>query len=82
MIKCMGFGNLFDGIFSSAYIGYKKPSKEFYEKIFFEISHEGLLKEDIFYIDDEERNIIAGKEFGFNSFHYKNFKELELEIKK
>lgn len=81
MIQEMGFGILFDGIFSSANIGYKKPSSEFYEKMFKEISSEMILKKDILYVDDEENNVDSGRKFGFNSFQYKNFKELEIKLK-
>ena len=82
MIKYWGFGQLFDGIFSSGYLGVKKPEEEFYKKVYSQISKEKINKNEILYIDDEEKNIIAGKRFGFNGFLYKNFDELKIELKK
>lgn len=76
--KEMGFNELFDGIFSSAEIGYKKPSTEFYEKIFKQINKNlEIRKDEILYVDDDESNVTAGKEFGFNTLHYKSFKDLQ-----
>jgi putative hydrolase of the HAD superfamily len=49
MRKEMGFGDIFDGIFSSADIGCKKPDREFYEFIFREVAKKGVSKEQIFW---------------------------------
>ncbi len=44
IVNKMNFGKIFDKIFSSAYIGYKKPSLVFFEKVFKEIEKEQKVK--------------------------------------
>lgn len=76
--KEMGFAELFDGVFSSAELGCKKPSLEFYSKVFDKLSQDTkVTKEEILYIDDEEPNIEAAKQFGFNVIHFKSIKDLQ-----
>lgn len=82
MIKQMGFGSLFDGIFSSAFVGYKKPSKEFYEHVLSKISSDILDRNEILYVDDDRNNILVAKEFGVQVCHYKKFKDLENELRR
>ncbi|MFA7245476.1 MAG: HAD-IA family hydrolase [Candidatus Magasanikbacteria bacterium] len=66
----MKFGELFDGIFSSAYIGHKKPTKEFYEFI---LDNLNIPAKEIFYLDDDVKNIEIAKELGIESYLYKDF---------
>ena len=77
----MKFGRIFDEIFSSAHIGYKKPSKEFYEFI---INKLNIPTEEILYIDDDEKNIETAKQLEIESYLYKDFNEFKkyLETKK
>ncbi|MBT5022473.1 HAD-IA family hydrolase [Candidatus Woesearchaeota archaeon] len=72
----MGFGKLFDGIFSSAYLGCKKPSQDFYSEVYNELG-ESFSKDEILYIDDEEKNVNAGLEFGFKVVLFKNISDLD-----
>jgi len=68
----MKFGEIFDGIFSSSHIGYKKPSTEFYKFILDKIN---VSTKEIFYLDDDAKNIESAKELGIESYLYKDFDE-------
>ena len=71
----MGFNNVFDGIFSSAEIGSKKPDREFYEFIFREVAKKGITKDQIFYIDDTASHVESAEEQGIDSYLYTDFEE-------
>lgn len=63
----VGLKKYFDGIFSSAEIGFKKPNKEFYLKVI------ALLKcapKDIIFFDDDEENVESAKEVGLDARFY------------
>ncbi len=76
----MGFGELFDGIFSSANIGFTKPDKRYYEFILKELNKEGIASREIFYFDDSEKNIVAADLLGINARLYEKFADLEREM--
>ena len=56
----------YDYVFLSYELGIKKPAKELFEKVQKKLPFK---KENILFIDDTERNIIAAKEFGWNAVH-------------
>ncbi|MFH1287000.1 MAG: HAD-IA family hydrolase [Candidatus Magasanikbacteria bacterium] len=66
----MGFEKLFDGIFSSAEIGSKKPQAEFYEFIFREL---GVNKDKILYTDDTASHVEGAKLAGIDAYLYTEF---------
>lgn len=66
----MGFGQIFDGIFSSAAIGSKKPQLEFYEYIFQKL---GVEKDTILYIDDTVSHVEAAKLAGIEAYLYTKY---------
>lgn len=73
--KEFSYDQVFNKIFSSAYVGAKKPNVEFFEEIlkyFKEISSD-IKKEEIVFWDDDVENVSGAKEFGFNSIQYKDF---------
>lgn len=75
ILNKMGFGEIFDNIFSSAHVGHKKPSQEFFESIMKHL--DGINKEEIVFWDDQQKNIEGAKEFGFHAEVYtslENFK--------
>ncbi|HAY12667.1 TPA: hypothetical protein DDY55_03710 [Candidatus Falkowbacteria bacterium] len=77
----MGFKDVFDHIFSSADIGYKKPEREFYEFIFNWINKtDSATKDEIFYIDDSQDAIDAAKTFGINAHFYTGFEDFTNQI--
>jgi len=75
MRKEMGFDKVFDGIFSSAEIGSKRPDREFYEFIFREVAKKGISKEQIFYIDDTASHVESAEEQGVDAHLYSDFEE-------
>lgn len=81
MKNTMGFKDIFDHIFSSAEIGYKKPDREFYQFIFNWINKtESTAKEEIFYIDDSQKAIDAANSFGINGHFYASFDDFTNQV--
>ena len=78
MRKQMGFNKIFDNIFSSAEVGFKKPDKEFFQAIMKELKR--LKKQEILFWDDREKNILGAKKFGFKAYIYKNFSDFKEKI--
>jgi putative hydrolase of the HAD superfamily len=81
MKKEMGFEEIFDGIYSSAYVGYKKPDERFYEEISKDLKNkEGIRVEEIMFFDDEKENVDAANKFGWQAYLYKNFNNFQEKI--
>lgn len=76
----MGFGSQFDGIFSSSYIGHKKPEQDFFKKILNEVKP--VKANEVLFWDDSEENIIAAKNLGFEAHLYQNFSDFQSKMKK
>lgn len=70
LVEKLGFAKLFDKIFSSAYIGYKKPQKEFYQHIIDDLK---LNKDEVVFWDDEAEKLEAVKDQGFKIEKYIDF---------
>lgn len=66
----MKFGELFDGIFSSAEMGSKKPHVEFYEFILQKLD---IDKDKILYTDDTASHVEGAREVGIEAYHYTEF---------
>lgn len=76
IIKKMGFGSLFDGVFASGNIGYKKPQVEFFNYVLTKINCEG---KDVLYFDDSPGYLAGAKSLGIQAYLYKDiqgFKEI------
>ena len=72
MKKDMGFEGLFDYVFSSAEIGFKKPQKEFYEKVLKELKKKyGIETDEIIFFDDSQGHINEAKKLGIDGRLYK-----------
>jgi FMN phosphatase YigB (HAD superfamily) len=80
MLKEMGFENLFDKVFSSAYIGSKKPETNFFEYIYQKIHAHSIKKEEIMFWDDEPKHVKAAINFGFKGHVYKNFQDFKEQL--
>lgn len=81
--KNMGFGEIFDGIYSSCEMGCKKPDKKFFEIISDDLKREsGIEPNEIMYWDNDEANVNSAKELGWQSYFYKNFEKFEKIISK
>ena len=71
--KEMGLEKIFDKIYSSAEIGHKKSSREFFQFILDDLKNkEGVSLEETIYWDDKEENIALAKEMGLEGYIYKN----------
>lgn len=80
--KEMGLKNIFNLFFSSADLACKKPEAIFYEKVFASINGKlSVKKEEIFFIDDDEKNIEGAANFGFQTFLYQDFEIFDRTIK-
>jgi len=78
LIEKMGFGNSFDGVFSSAHIGHKKPSEQYFTNI---IDKLDLRPEEIMFWDDSKENVDAAKKLGFDARFYVGYEDFEKIIK-
>ena len=70
---------IFDGVFSSAELGFLKPQPEFWSAI-----HERLGKPDkseVLVWDDDEENVESAKNFGFHSESYSDYDAYENRMK-
>jgi len=79
LINELGFSKIFDKIYVSADIGYKKPSLEFFSHIINDLN--GLGINEILYWDDSNENIEAALKLGINAELYTNFAEFKLRMK-
>lgn len=66
--------NTFDGRIISSDIGYRKPSKDFFQYM---IDVVGFKPEEILFIDDSDRNIEVAEGLGIKSMKYEDVKSLD-----
>lgn len=79
--KNLGFENIFDGIYSSCEMGYKKPDQKFFEYINDDLKRkENLKPEEIMFWDNEEANVAAAKGVGWESHLYDGFDDFQKVI--
>lgn len=69
----MGFDKIFDEIFCSAYMGYRKPDKGFFESI--QNALRPLKPEEIMFWDSDQENIDSARKQGWQGFVYENYDE-------
>jgi putative hydrolase of the HAD superfamily len=67
----MGFAARFDGVFSSAYMGYMKPQVEFFHHILHKLAH--IKAGEILFWDDTLENIVVARTIGLHAEHYSDF---------
>ncbi len=70
MLKHMGFAGAFDGIYSSAHMGLKKPDAEFFAKV---VDDLGVPKERVLFWDDDRQNIDGAQAYGIAAEFYKGY---------
>ena len=73
--KEMWFVKIFDEIYSSADIKHKKPDPKFFDYICDDLSKIWIKKDEILFIDDEEKNINSAIEVWIHAHHYKWYNE-------
>jgi len=71
MLSKMNFSNVFDQVFASAHLGYKKPNLEFYDRLTEKLVD--INKDEILFWDDTWENVKAAKQFGIHAELYTNF---------
>ncbi len=79
LLDNMDFGVLFDNVYSSAFIGYKKPQIEFFEFIFINTR---LQPSELLYFDNDKSNVDAAKSLEINAYLYTNFKKYKDILKR
>lgn len=80
IINEMGFKNIFERVFSSAHIGYKKPQKEFFEHIMQKLAT--VQKENILFWDDTLGHVNAARKFGWHAELYVSFEDFKKKMGK
>ncbi len=76
MKKEMGFETTFDKIYSSNFIGFKKPDIEYYRFILDDLNEK---PNNIVFYDDRQENVESAKSLGINSYLYNPSLKLILE---
>ncbi len=78
MLNEMGFSRSFDKVYSSAHLGHKKPSVEFYSKVFADLNLTD--KKEVLFWDNTGKNVESAKDFGINAELYTSFEDFEKKI--
>jgi len=78
MMDKMGLANVFDKTYASAHLGHKKPSQEFFSKIYGMLNN--IKKNEILFVDDSIENIEGAKKFGVETDFYKSLEGLKEKI--
>jgi 2-haloacid dehalogenase len=71
------FLNAFDGLVISGHEGIRKPNPKFYQLL---LDRYCLKAEEVLFIDDNLRNVIAAREIGIDSIHFTSAEELQKEL--
>lgn len=80
MKDVMGLGEFVEDIFSSAYLGVKKPEPQFWQSVFDKI--QPVSKEEVLVWDDDKENVESAKAFGFNAEFYNGYDSFIETMKK
>lgn len=78
MLDKMAFSSSFDSLFSSADIGYRKPSIDFFDKMFQKLKP--ISKEEVLFWDDTIENVRAASDYGFLAEHYTTFENFDRSL--
>ena len=68
---------VFDKVYPSHHLHKIKPDLSFYKSI---LSSESVSPNEVFFTDDLEKNVLAGKQVGINSFLYTGADNLRKQI--
>lgn len=68
---------LFNRVYSSAFMGIKKPDEEFFNFI---LKDQSINPQDLIYWDDDEENIEAASQLGIKSILYKSIEDIKDNI--
>lgn len=70
MLDHMGFGGVFDKIYSSAHLGLKKPAVEFFAHL---VEDMQVGKDQVLFWDDDQGNIDGALEYGIHAEFYSDY---------
>lgn len=74
----LGGGKVFERVFYSAEIGHTKKEPDYFAFVFRSIGMSAPeAKEEVLFIDDDEENVAAAKNFGFHGHSYYGLQELK-----
>jgi len=71
LVENMGLGKHFDGVFSSASLGFLKSDLGFWAAVYERLGRP--VKTEALVWDDDQKNVAVAKDFGFQAEHYKDF---------
>lgn len=77
IIERMKLGSEFNKVYSSAYLGFKKPETKFYQYI---VDDLGLIKDEVLFWDDEAEELEAVTKQGFIFEKYMDFDSFKNKI--
>ncbi|MFH1286820.1 MAG: HAD hydrolase-like protein [Candidatus Magasanikbacteria bacterium] len=78
MSEKLNFDSMFEKVFSSYEIGFKKPEQEAFSYVYEHVNTvDSLEKNDFLFWDDDLDNVKGAQEFGFQAFQFTNAKEFE-----
>ncbi len=75
----MGFANAFDGMFSSAYIGFMKHDTAFFEAVLREL--DGVKAGEMLFWDDSPGNVATAQEVGLHAEVYRGFEDFQRQLR-
>ncbi len=78
MLNDMGFKDYFDKVYASGLLGYRKPYKEFYEKIIVDLVVTN--KNEVLFWDDRLENVEAAVAFGIQAEMYTIFEDFKTKM--
>lgn len=70
MLEHMGFDSAFDGVYSSARLGSRKPDVEFYVKLLEDLD---AAKDEVLFWDNDQRNVDGAAKCGLHAELYDDF---------
>ena len=80
LISEVGLGEIFNGVFTSAHLGYFKSQPEFWQKAYnFELMGN---KHEVLAVDDNEAVVSAARNFGFYAHLYQSLDKLKQEVQR
>lgn len=75
------YDSVFQSVFSSAYVGFKKPTQEFFLYILSNsIPNEPVAKSEVLFWDDDTENIEGAHNFGVDTRQYTDFETYSSEM--
>ena len=82
MLGAFGYADVFDKVFSSAYVGHKKPTPEFFDEVFsyLQSRDSSIGKSDVMFWDDDPENVEGAKNYGFDARQFTNLDSYKIAL--